>query len=173
MARLKKDYVVQYFNSWIEYNPTICYIQMELCFCSLGEVLEQSYSEFHKEENEMINHIEYYFKCELFKEILEGVNYLHTLETPIIHQDLKPNNILITDGSNISRRFIKIADFGSSTFQKLESTSNSTESPREGTYTYTAPEVMEGKEYDTSADIYSLGMIAQKMFKIDAIESTK
>jgi serine/threonine protein kinase len=38
---------------------------------------------------------EYNFSSELFKEILECVNYLH--KQNIIHRDLKPENILITD----------------------------------------------------------------------------
>ena len=40
-------------------------------------------------------------------EIALGLNYLHQLERPIIHRDLKSHNILI-DGNNLA----KIADFG-------------------------------------------------------------
>jgi serine/threonine protein kinase len=168
MSRLTSDHVVRYFTAWIEENPTICYIQMELCFCSLRDILEQEYNEFYKMENEMINHIEYYFKSELFKEILQGVNYLHTLEKPIIHRDLKPNNILIKDSFDERQRFIKIADFGLSNF---ESNLNS-KSFVEGCFKYMAPEILKNKKfsYETSADIYSLGQIAQEMFDIDVTE---
>jgi mitogen-activated protein kinase kinase kinase 7 len=169
MSRLTSDYVVRYFTAWIEENPTTCYIQMELCFCSLRDILNQEYSEFCKMENEMISHIEYYFKSELFKEILQGVNYLHTLEKPIVHRDLKPNNILIKDNFDERQRFIKIADFGLSNFENYESKSN-LESSIEGTLKYMAPETFKNKKlsYETSADIYSLGQIAQDMFEIDA-----
>jgi serine/threonine protein kinase len=168
MSQLASDYVVRYFNAWIEENPTICYIQMELCFCSLRDILKQEYSEFYKMENEMINHIEYYFKSELFKEILQGVNYLHTQKPPIVHRDLKPNNLLIKDSSDERQRFIKIADFGLSNFENSESKSVTLK----GTIKYMAPETFKNKKlsYETTADIYSLGQIAQKMFDIDATE---
>ncbi len=166
MSRLTSDYVVRYFTAWIEENPTICYIQMELCFCSLRNILDQKYSEFYKMENEMINHIEYYFKSELFKEILQGVNYLHTLEKPIVHRDLKPNNILIKGSIDERQRFIKIADFGLSNFENnLHS-----KSLIEGSFMYTAPEISKNKSYETSTDIYSLGQIAQEMFEVYVTE---
>ena len=57
----------------------------------------------------------YYIASELSIGILERVNYLH--KQKVIHRDLKPNNILITDGMN--GRFVKIADFGVS-HQSLE-----------------------------------------------------
>ena len=39
-----------------------------------------------------------------------------------------------------------------------------------GTPNYMAPEVSRGRKYNTSADIYSLGMIALDMFKITVNE---
>jgi tRNA A-37 threonylcarbamoyl transferase component Bud32 len=47
---------------------------------------------------------------EIFNQILEGVNYLHTQEPPIIHRDLKLSNILL---ANISKgNIVKLSDFG-------------------------------------------------------------
>jgi serine/threonine protein kinase len=40
----------------------------------------------------------YYISSELFIEILESVDYLH--KQKVIHEDLTPTNILITDGTN-------------------------------------------------------------------------
>ena len=36
----------------------------------------------------------------------------------VIHRDLKPNNILITDGMNV--RFVEIANFGLATFHEFD-----------------------------------------------------
>ncbi len=45
---------------------------------------------------------------ELFKEIIESANYLHKQSCSIFHRDLKPTNILITNGMN--GKFLKIAN---------------------------------------------------------------
>jgi serine/threonine protein kinase len=58
----------------------------------------------------------YYIASELSIEILESVDYLH--KQKVIHRDLKPNNILITDRMN--GRFVKIADFGLATFHEFD-----------------------------------------------------
>ena len=48
-------------------------------------------------------------KKTLIKKILEGVEYLHM--NKIIHQDLKPNNIIMS----VDKKKVKIIDFGIST----------------------------------------------------------
>ena len=63
--------------------------------------------------------------------------------------DIKLENILIANDCSL-----KFCDFGFSTSKDV----NKLKSFR-GTYTYMAPEIKEGKEYDgTKADIFSLGM---------------
>jgi serine/threonine protein kinase len=79
--------------------------------------------------------LDYYISSELFKEILEGVDYLH--KQKVIHRDLKPNNVLITDGMN--GRFVLIADFGLATIHEFSGQSHT---KCKGTIRYAAPEVM-------------------------------
>ncbi len=62
----------------------------------------------------------YYISSELFIEILESVDHFH--KQKVIHIDLKPTNILITDGMN--GRFVKIADFGLATIHEFEGQSH-------------------------------------------------
>ncbi len=68
----------------------------------------------------MMTPLGYYISSQLFKEILEGVDYLH--KQKVIHRDLKPNNVLITDGMN--GRFVKIADFGLATIHEFSGQSH-------------------------------------------------
>jgi serine/threonine protein kinase len=163
MAKLKSYHVVQFKDCWIENNVKL-YIQMELCFDTLKGVLKQKQNEFERNEFELLNEIEYFISSELFIELLECVNYLHKQKPSIIHRDLKPSNILITDGKN--RRFVKLGDLGLAT----DHFDGQTHSEAVGTTKFIAPEVFRGRDYDTKADIYSLGYIAQDLFAIDINE---
>lgn len=85
----------------------------------------------------------------LFQEILDAVTWAH--KNNIVHCDLKPENIMINcDGH------IKVTDFGiafcEGEIQK-----------KGGTYGYTAPEILKTGQGDRRADIYSLGVILNKL----------
>ena len=165
LSSLSEVHVVRYFDSWIE-NKRL-YIQMELCSHNLKKVIEEKPKVFERLSSEAMNSIEFYISCQLFKELLESVGYLHESNPPIIHRDLKPHNILITEESR-NGRFLKLCDFGLATFDSLTTVSHSV---GKGTPKYMAPEVIYSKlsrtGYNTKADIYSLGVIAQELFDID------
>ncbi len=161
MAKIRSDYVVHYNYSWIE-NNEILYIQMELCFNTLKAIMEQKLNDFKRKRFEVMTPLEYYISSELFKEILEAVNYLHSHKPSIIHRDLKPTNILITEGLN--GRFVKLCDFGLATIHKSD---EQTHTERLGSFRYVAPEVLNGRNYDIKADIYSLNVVLQDLFDVD------
>lgn len=80
-------------------------------------------------------------------QIAEGIQHLH--EIKIIHRDLKPENILIVDNS------CKITDFGlARVFEK-----DMAMKTQAGTPLYLAPEVLQGFEYTSEVDVWSLGVI--------------
>jgi alpha-tubulin suppressor-like RCC1 family protein len=175
IAKLRDFYVVQCFDVWIEenyylnndnsglssehklfdkQNTPLLHIQMELCFKTMKQIINE-------ELNKLLNTpLGYYISSELFIELLECVNYLH--KQYIIHRDLKPENILISYGMN--GRFVKLGDFGLSTFHEFVEQSHT---KYLGTRIFTAPEVMTSKHYNTKADVYSLGVIVQELFGID------
>jgi serine/threonine protein kinase len=140
-------------------KPFLLHIQMELCSMTLKEVMKKLNGELNQKRSEVMTPLGYYISSDLFKEILESVDYLHS--QTVIHRDLKPSNILITDGMN--GRFVKIADFGLATIHEYEGQSHT---KYKGTVRYAAPEVMISSKYDTKADIYSLGVILQELFNI-------
>ncbi len=72
----------------------------------------------------------------------------------IIHRDIKPSNIFVSQMGEY-----KLGDFGVA--RTLEKTSSGLS--KKGTYTYMAPEVFKGEEYNATVDIYSLGIVMYKI----------
>lgn len=72
----------------------------------------------------------------------------------IIHRDIKPENIFVSDFGDY-----KLGDFGIARTLNTASLGLS----KKGTYSYMAPEVYLGREYGTSADIYSLGIVLYRL----------
>ena len=72
----------------------------------------------------------------------------------IIHRDIKPDNIFVSDTGAY-----KLGDFGvARTFEKTVGVMS-----QKGTYTYMAPEVFLGKEYNQNVDLYSLGILLYQL----------
>lgn len=82
------------------------------------------------------------------RQILKGLVYLHSHEPPIIHRDLKCDNIFV----NGNHGEVKIGDLGLATLM-LRPTAKSLI----GTPEFMAPELYE-EEYNELVDIYSFGM---------------
>ena len=91
-----------------------------------------------------------------FEQILEGMNDAHSVH--LVHRDIKPGNIMLSDKGQI-----KIVDFG---IAKAPDGGHSTVSHLGmGSRNYMAPEQRESaKHVDTRADVYSLGVLAYRMF---------
>ncbi|CAG8507614.1 4251_t:CDS:2 [Ambispora gerdemannii] len=82
------------------------------------------------------------------RQILKGLDYLHTREPPIIHRDLKCDNIFI-NGNNGQA---KIGDLGLAIIKNKDHASSVL-----GTPEFMAPELYEEK-YNEKVDIYAFGM---------------
>lgn len=87
------------------------------------------------------------------RQIFEAIAYLH--DHDVIHRDLKPENILLRNKDEPSE--IVISDFGLS---KLMSEDGHLLMTACGSPQYVAPEVLLGKGYGASVDIWSGGVIA-------------
>ena len=85
------------------------------------------------------------------KIVLEAIKYCH--EMKVAHRDLKPENLLLV--SRTDDTTVKIANFGFA--KKVEPPKKLTTLC--GTPGYVAPEILEGLEYDTKADMWSVGVI--------------
>jgi serine/threonine-protein kinase len=94
-------------------------------------------------------------KKEIFRQILLGVSDAHLCN--VIHRDVKPENILVTDTGKV-----KIIDFGISKFKGAGLTKTG---DFMGTIQYVAPEMlMDGsKMADSRTDIYALGHVLYEL----------
>lgn len=86
-------------------------------------------------------------------QILKGLQFLHSRSPPILHRDLKCDNIFITGPTGS----VKIGDLGLATLKK-----NSFAKSVIGTPEFMAPEMYEEK-YDEAVDVYAFGMCILEM----------
>ena len=86
----------------------------------------------------------------LGSQLASALQYAH--QQDILHSDIKPENILLTE-----TRVAKLADFGTA---EAVSRTLTAEQAREilGTIAYLAPEVLQGGNASPASDVYSLGL---------------
>ncbi|OWZ07335.1 TKL protein kinase [Phytophthora megakarya] len=92
-------------------------------------------------------------------DVADALVYLHSFAEPIMHRDLKSQNILLN-----SKWVAKISDFGVSKRRKQRDerqgvSSGGPQTAEVGTAAWIAPEVIKGARYDQKADIYSFGVV--------------
>src|SRR6202167_2566260 len=90
---------------------------------------------------------------QLAEEIAEALDYAHA--QGVIHRDVKPGNILVTESGHA-----KIADFG---IAKLNLAHFTLPGRVLGTPAYMAPEQLNGEGVDARSDLFSLGVILYAM----------
>ena len=93
-------------------------------------------------------------------EIAKGLKTIH--EKGVMHRDIKPDNIYLKNyedyDSDLEKLEIKIGDFGCSIFIK------DNDSEEIGSVFYSAPEVIQGFNYDEKCDIWSFGITLFELY---------
>ncbi|XP_062240026.1 receptor-interacting serine/threonine-protein kinase 3 isoform X2 [Platichthys flesus] len=92
----------------------------------------------------------------LAHQVALGINFLHSLSPPILHRDLKPNNVLLDSYLNV-----KLTDFGlSQPSQTQAQVSKKDKEDGAGTLSYMPPEAFDINYKPSRAfDIYSYGIL--------------
>lgn len=126
-------HVIRYFCK--EQRDTFLYIALELCPASLYDLIDQpsAYPDLVRDLDSK----------RALRQITSGLRHLHRLK--IVHRDIKPQNILVSQGKHGSVRML-ISDFG--LCKKLdmdESSFQQTVNHAAGSFGYRAPEVLRGQ----------------------------
>lgn len=142
LKSLKHSNIIKFYNSWIDDKNKTINIITEL-FTS-GNL--RQYRKKHKK-------VDMKAVKSWARQILMGLNYLHSHIPPIIHRDLKCDNIFI----NGNQGEVKIGDLGLATVMQQASAKSVI-----GTPEFMAPELYD-ENYNELADIYSFGMCLLEM----------
>lgn len=141
IAVLSHPNIVRVFN--VSFGDRIQYIVMEYVNgITLKEYIEQQGAINWKEAVHFMG------------QILAALQHAH--DKGIVHQDIKPQNILLLqDGT------IKVTDFGIARFSRVDT--NTTSDKAIGSVHYISPEQARGEVTDDKADIYSVGVVMYEM----------
>ena len=135
LVKVKSNHVVKYwFLSDKEYNKKYLFLILDLC----EETLEDFVS---KESSDHLTKI----APDIIRQVLEGLHDLHHSNPPILHRDLKPNNIL----RNVDGKWL-LADFGDGRF--LRGSATTYRSNQRGTKDWRAAESYPDPSGDVSDD---------------------
>ncbi|XP_055817086.1 probable serine/threonine-protein kinase WNK10 isoform X1 [Solanum dulcamara] len=137
LRQLKHDNIMKFCDSWIDDKKRTVNMITEL-FTSGN--LRQYRKKYRSVDMKAIK--------TWARQILQGLDYLHSQNPPIIHRDLKCDNIFV----NGNHGEIKIGDLGLATIMEQPTVKSVI-----GTPEFMAPELYE-EEYNELVDIYSFGM---------------
>ncbi|KAI4343699.1 hypothetical protein L6164_011017 [Bauhinia variegata] len=138
LKTLKHKNIIKFYNSWVDTkNDSINFITEIFTSGTLRQ-----YRKKHK-------CVDLRALKKWSRQILEGLYYLHSHDPPVIHRDLKCDNIFV----NGNQGEVKIGDLGLAAILQQAHSAHSVI----GTPEFMAPELYE-EEYNELVDIYAFGM---------------
>lgn len=93
---------------------------------------------------------------EIARQVCDALVYLHA--EGVVHRDVKPENLLVTEGGTV-----KLLDFGIALFETERRLTWTGLSNAIGTPDYMAPEQIRGRRGDPRTDVYAVGMLLYEM----------
>ncbi|OXU21531.1 hypothetical protein TSAR_013811 [Trichomalopsis sarcophagae] len=89
-----------------------------------------------------------------------ALSYLHLQPVPIIHRNIKPNNVLVNENL-----LVKICDLGLANSKAIDESLQSTRNSIQGTYLFMEPEILMGREKATTqSDVWSFACTITSLY---------
>ncbi|XP_056174860.1 disease resistance protein L6-like [Syzygium oleosum] len=171
----KHENIVRYFGE--QCDEDFVYLALERCDCSLDDLIQvHSNSSNNSVSDDSASMDDYKIKCvrnmmegddlwredgypsscllKLMRDVVSGLEHLHYLK--IIHQDLKPQNVLITNSRSLGA---KLSDMGISTCLPKDRSSMGYRAIGCGSSGWRAPEQLKGGRQTSAMDLFSLGCV--------------
>ncbi|XP_021620638.1 probable serine/threonine-protein kinase WNK5 isoform X2 [Manihot esculenta] len=143
LKNLKHDCIIKFYTSWIDIDRR-----------TFNFITEMFASGTLREYRKKYQRVDIRAVKNWARQILHGLSYLHGHDPPVIHRDLKCDNIFV----NGHLGQVKIGDLGLAAILRGSQHAHSVI----GTPEFMAPELYE-EEYNELVDIYSFGMCVLEM----------
>ncbi|XDV11440.1 hypothetical protein PO909_000379 [Leuciscus waleckii] len=148
LKTLQFGFIVSYLDSFEDKEAGRIYIVMEYCEGGdLSKIMEKQKNERFFEEKQILDWL---------VQICLALQHLH--EKNILHRDIKPQNVFLTEDG-----YISLGDFGNSkALERADEYANSLV----GAKPYISPEVYQ-RRYNSKSDIWSLGWLLHDLCMLD------
>ena len=151
-SKLHHPNIIQMLDRYIDYKTKTVYLILEYCDgCSLKDYQATHYFTEADIQNFM-------------QQIVRGLQYLY--QNGVLHRDLKPQNILLDKCHNIklidfglAREFNESGDMAGDMAGDDDCSAPSLFETFCGSPMYMSPEMLHRQKYETSSDLWSLGVI--------------
>ncbi|KAJ6433309.1 hypothetical protein OIU84_017076 [Salix udensis] len=143
LSTLNHDSIIKFYTSWIDVHRK-----------TFNFITEMFTSGTLREYRKKYNRVNIRAIKKWARQILEGIVYLHGYDPPVIHRDLKCDNIFV----NGHLGQVKIGDLGLAAILRGSQSAHSVI----GTPEFMAPELYE-EDYNELVDVYSFGMCVLEM----------
>ena len=137
LSSLKHDGLPRFLGEY-ESETVLCVVREYVPGVTLAELLEEA----PLSEPEAMT---------VMLQLCDILTYLHSQTPPVIHRDLKPQNIILTDGGKV-----KLIDFGIS---RVYDETAKKDTVFYGTQEFAPPEQYGFSQTDQRADLFSLGVV--------------
>ncbi|XP_024040160.1 probable serine/threonine-protein kinase WNK4 isoform X1 [Citrus clementina] len=144
LSTLKHDSIIRFYTSWIDVDQK-----------TFNFITEMFTSGTLREYRKKYRRVDIRAIKSWARQILQGLVYLHSRDPPVIHRDLKCDNIFV----NGHLGQVKIGDLGLAAILRGSKSAHSVI----GTPEFMAPELYE-EDYNELVDVYSFGMCVLEMF---------
>eukprot|EP00960_Hanusia_phi_P034305 750985-Hanusia_phi.AAC.4 len=124
--------------------------------CIITELMDYDLRHFLRHHGKSANLVK---RLEIALGAINGLLYLHSQNPPVVHRDVKPENLLLCQDDEI----VKVCDFGLARDKQgayLQTIHQG------GTLNYIAPEVHRGAHVDERCDVYSFAVVLWELLSL-------